>query len=96
MGVDGPYAPDEVEHIMTVVDLGVCSQSGGKTATVAVTEVKRNSGRPFAICIGGMTEAVVDGVGECHFAAGDAALLAAVLVGWQPCHPLLWTWIKPR
>ena len=81
---------------MTVVDLAACSQFGGKTPSAAVTEVKRNSGRPFAICIGGMTEAVVDGPGGCHFVAGDAVSLAAALVGWQPCDPLLWTRATPR
>ena len=54
-----------------------CSQSGGKTTTVGITEVKRNSGRPFVNCIGGMTEAAVDGVGGCYFVADDAASLAA-------------------
>ena len=77
--VRGAYAPEEVDRLMQATDAVVVPSIWWENAPVVIEEARRN-GRPV-ICsdIGGMAEAVRDGIGGERFPAGDADALAELL-----------------
>ncbi len=85
----GAYRRDEMANLMARVDWAVMPSVWWENAPLVIQEAFRH-GRPV-ICsgIGGMAEAVRDGVDGLHFRAGDPAVLARVMAGAMT-EPGLW------
>lgn len=75
----GPYRREEMPRLLSRVDWAVMPSIWWENAPLVIQEAFQQ-GRPV-ICsdIGGMAEAVRDGVDGLHFRAGDAADLARVM-----------------
>lgn len=79
--VHGPYEPAGVDGLMRAMDAVVVPSIWWENAPVVIEEARRNGRAVICADIGGMAEAVRDGVNGFHFKAGDAGSLAQLLEG---------------
>jgi glycosyltransferase involved in cell wall biosynthesis len=75
----GPYDEAQVDQLMQGVDVVVVPSIWWENAPVVIEEALRNRRPVICSDIGGMAEAVRDGVDGFHFPVGDAAALAQLL-----------------
>ncbi|MCM8738913.1 glycosyltransferase family 4 protein [Azospirillum sp. A1-3] len=85
----GAYAPDEVPALMAAVDWVVVPSVWWENAPLVIDEAFRHRRPVLCSGIGGMAEAVADGVNGLHFAPGDASALAERMLACMS-EPGLW------
>ena len=79
--VNGPYDPADVDALMRRVDAVVVPSIWWENAPVVIEEARRNGRAVICADIGGMAEAIHNGVDGFHFKAGDPAALAQLMGG---------------
>ncbi len=79
--VRGAYDPADVDRLMRGMDAIVVPSIWWENAPVVIEEARRNGRAVICAGIGGMAEAVRDGVDGFHFEAGDAGSLVRLLEG---------------
>ena len=85
----GAYAPEDVPTLMRAVDWVIVPSVWWENAPLVIDEAFHH-GRPvLCSAIGGMAEAVSDGVNGLHFAPGDASALAERMLSCLSV-PALW------